>query len=192
MPTWLNTSSVRARAAAPVSPRCSNEISPICFSIVCSGLSDVIGSWNTIVMSSPRTRRISRSESGSRLRSLNVTLPDGWCAAGYGKSLRIDSAVADLPEPGSPTNATVSPLPMSNDTRSTASVWRSPKPKATERSRMERRGEVMKSAGQVRRYPLRLAQNRGFRQAVLDQYLPRETRRSGFEWLSQHEWHREA
>ena len=50
-----------ARAAAPVRPRCSSKISPICFSIVCSGLSEVIGSWNTMVMSSPRTRRMSRS-----------------------------------------------------------------------------------------------------------------------------------
>ncbi len=40
MPTWPRTSSVRARAAAPVSPRCRSRTSPICFSIVCSGLSE--------------------------------------------------------------------------------------------------------------------------------------------------------
>ena len=50
-----------ARAASPVSPRCSSRISPICFSIVCSGLSEVIGSWKMMVMSLPRTSRISRS-----------------------------------------------------------------------------------------------------------------------------------
>ena len=59
-------SRVRARAAAPVNPRCSSNISPICFSMVCSGLSEVIGSWNTMVMSSPRTRRISLSVSCKR------------------------------------------------------------------------------------------------------------------------------
>jgi hypothetical protein len=37
------------------------RISPICCSIVCSGLSEVIGSWKIMVMSLPRTLRISRS-----------------------------------------------------------------------------------------------------------------------------------
>jgi hypothetical protein len=90
--------------------------------MVCSGLSEVIGSWKTMVMSSPRTRRMSRSDSGSRSRPLKVMAPEGWCAAGYGNSLRIDKAVTDFPEPDSPTSATVSPGPMSNETRSTASV----------------------------------------------------------------------
>src|SRR5712692_4781806 len=52
-----------------------------------------------------------------------------------------DSAVTDFPEPDSPTSASVSPLRMSKETRSTASASRSPRPKATERSRTERRGE---------------------------------------------------
>ena len=33
---------------APASPWCSSSVSPICFSIVCSGLSEVIGSWKMI------------------------------------------------------------------------------------------------------------------------------------------------
>ncbi len=37
-------------------------------------------------------------------------LPEGWLAAGYGRSFITDSAVTDLPEPDSPTSATVSPL----------------------------------------------------------------------------------
>src|SRR5262249_14813151 len=51
-----------------------------------------------------------------------------------------DSAVTDLPEPDSPTSATVCPFPISNETRSTASVSRSRWRNATERSRTERRG----------------------------------------------------
>ena len=39
---------MRARVDA-ARPPCSAMISPICRSIVCSGLSEVIGSWNTIV-----------------------------------------------------------------------------------------------------------------------------------------------
>ena len=35
----------------------------------------------------------------------------------------IDSAVTDLPEPDSPTSASVSPFLMLNETRSTASVF---------------------------------------------------------------------
>src|SRR5262252_9608256 len=52
----------------------------------------------------------------------------------------IDSAVTDFPEPDSPTSASVSPLRISKETRSTANASRSPRPKATERSRTERRG----------------------------------------------------
>src|SRR5438132_12029542 len=51
----------------------------------------------------------------------------------------IDSAVADLPEPDSPTSATVSPSAMSKEMRSTASVSRVPWRKAMERSLTERR-----------------------------------------------------
>ena len=49
---------------------CSTSISPICFSIVCSGLSDVIGSWKMMVMSLPRTSRISRSDSVEQFLAL--------------------------------------------------------------------------------------------------------------------------
>ncbi len=82
MPTCPSSSIARARAASPRMPLCSSRISPICFSIVCSGLSDVIGSWKMIVMSLPRTCRISFSESGNRSRSLKRMEPDGCDAAG--------------------------------------------------------------------------------------------------------------
>ena len=72
MPTWLSSSTMRARAAAPVMPRCSSRISPICFSIVCSGLSEVIGSWKMMVMSLPRTWRISRSGRLQQFLALEV------------------------------------------------------------------------------------------------------------------------
>ena len=48
-------------------------------------------------------------------------MPEGWLADGYGKSFITDSAVTDLPEPDSPTSATVSPFLSSNEMRSTAS-----------------------------------------------------------------------
>src|SRR5262245_31634705 len=46
----------------------------------------------------------------------------------------IDSAVADLPEPDSPTSASVSPFLILNEMRSTASTCRSPPPNAIDRS----------------------------------------------------------
>src|SRR5262245_9378889 len=56
-----------------------------------------------------------------------------------------ESAVTDLPEPDSPTSASVSPLATSNDTRSTQSVSRPPWRNATERLRTERRGAAVAS-----------------------------------------------
>ena len=50
---------------------------PICRSIVCSGFSEVIGSWNTMVMSLPRTLRIASSSAAIRSCPLNSTLPEG-------------------------------------------------------------------------------------------------------------------
>ena len=58
----------------------------------------------------------------------------GWCAAGYGRSLSTESAVTDLPEPDSPTSATVSPFLMAKEMRSTASVSRAPCRKAVDNS----------------------------------------------------------
>ncbi len=124
MPTWVSSSSVRVRAASPARPWCSRRISPICFSMVWSGLSEVIGSWKMIEMRLPRTRRMSRSLRLSRSCPSKSIDPDGWLADGYGRSFITDSAVTDLPEPDSPTSATVSPFLMSKEMRSTASVVR--------------------------------------------------------------------
>src|SRR5437868_9900469 len=94
--------------------------------MVCSGLSDVSGSWKMMVMSSPRISRIWRSLSPIRSRPLKKMRPVGWLAAGYGRSFMTDSAVTDLPEPDSPTSASVSPFFTLNEMRSTASVSRLP------------------------------------------------------------------
>ena len=57
------------------------------------------------------------------------------CADGYGRSFITDSAVTDLPEPDSPTSATVSPFLTSKEMRSTASVVRAGLMEGDERSR---------------------------------------------------------
>src|SRR5204863_334335 len=60
-------------------------------------------------------------------------------------SFITESAVTDLPEPDSPTSASVLLFCRSNEMRSTASNCRSPWRNATERSRTERRGWFMAS-----------------------------------------------
>src|SRR5262244_184460 len=145
MPTCRSSSSVRARAIWLLTGLWSCMISMICASIVCSGLSEVIGSWKMIEMSLPRMPRIWLSDSDSNSCPLKRMLPDGCEAAGYGSNLSTDSALTDLPEPDSPTRATHSPRLISNEMRSTATeilpCWR----KATERSRMESSGWLMAS-----------------------------------------------
>src|SRR5256885_10290365 len=88
-------------------------------------------------MSLPRTWRISRSGRLSSSCPLKWIVPEGWLAAGYGKSFMTDSAVTDWHDPDSPTSATVSPFFRSKEMRSTARIWRSPWPNATESSRTE-------------------------------------------------------
>ena len=82
MPTCVKSSSVRARAIAPLMPLWRNRISPICASIVCSGLSEVIGSWKMIEMSLPRISRISFSAAVRRSRPRKRMLPEGCEAVG--------------------------------------------------------------------------------------------------------------
>ncbi len=61
---------------------CRCRISAICRSTVCSGLSEVIGSWKIIVMSLPRTLRSASSLTFSRSWPSKNTSPEGWLAAG--------------------------------------------------------------------------------------------------------------
>ncbi len=60
----------------------------------------------------------------------------------------MESAVTDLPEPDSPTSASVSPGAMSKETWSTAGML-APPPNATERSWTERSGEAVIGGGRI-------------------------------------------
>jgi hypothetical protein len=55
--TSSSSSRMRACAALPPRPLCNSRVSPICFSMLCSGLSEVIGSWKIIAMRLPRSLR---------------------------------------------------------------------------------------------------------------------------------------
>ena len=67
-PTRRRSSSTRARAAARFIALCTMRASATCFSIVWSGFSEVMGSWNTIAMRLPRM--VSRMRSGARSSSM--------------------------------------------------------------------------------------------------------------------------
>ncbi len=82
--------------------------SAICAPIDRTGLSDVIGScWiNEICL--PRISRISAGEAASRSLPSNRMPPDATRAL-IGSSRITEKAVTDLPQPDSPTSASVSP-----------------------------------------------------------------------------------
>src|SRR4051794_9845724 len=109
MPTRPNSSTARWSAAARSLPRCCSSVSVIWRPIVRTGFSEVIGSWNTMPISLPRIRRISSSESVIRSRPANHTSPPVMRPGGSGMRRMTDNALTDLPEPLSPTIATVSP-----------------------------------------------------------------------------------
>ncbi len=112
---------MRLRAAPFDMPRWIFKTSLTCVSTVCSGLSEVIGSWKMMEMRLPRTCRISGSGAWSKSLPSRKISPVGCCVPG-GSRRRIESAETVLPEPDSPTSATVSPFWMSNETLRTAST----------------------------------------------------------------------
>ena len=109
MPTSVRSSMARARAAASSMPRWMVSGSMICSPILSTGLSEVIGSWKIMAISRPRMRRISSSDSCSSSRPSKRTEPLGMRAVPGGSSCMTASAETDLPEPNSPTIATISP-----------------------------------------------------------------------------------
>src|SRR2546422_5100309 len=85
-----------------------------------TGLSEVIGSWKIIAISRPRICRIASSESARRSRPLKRTRPPTMRPAGGATRRMMLSALTLLPQPDSPTRATVSPSPTSHETLSAA------------------------------------------------------------------------
>src|SRR6187431_2290821 len=81
-----------------------------------------------------------------------------------------DSAVADLPEPDSPTSARVSPFLMLNEMRSTASVARVPALKAIDRSLTASSGSMVMSM----RSPERLSRIEGVAHRLADEDQQRQ------------------
>ena len=145
MCTLRNISMARAMASRFDMPRCSTSASAICRPTVSTGFSEVIGSWKIIEMALPRTLRISGSASSSRLRPSNSMRPSAMRAGGIGSRRRIDIEVTLLPQPDSPTIASVSPGITSKLTPSTARTTPSRVWKCVFRFSTRRRGFALAS-----------------------------------------------
>ncbi len=109
MPTSVSSSTARARAAASSMRRWIVSGSMIWSPILRTGLSEVIGSWKIMAISRPRTRRISSSERARSSLPSKRTLPPVMRPVAAGSRRMTASAETDLPEPDSPTIATISP-----------------------------------------------------------------------------------
>src|SRR5215831_18932444 len=115
-----------ALAWARLTLSCSRTASAIWLPIVSTGLSEVIGSWKIIAMSLPRTARILSSPSASKSVPASLTEPPTMRPGGSGTSCMSDKAVILLPQPDSPTMASVSCGASEKLTPSTAftTPWR--------------------------------------------------------------------
>src|SRR5439155_1250955 len=102
-----------------------------------TGLSAVIGSWNTMAMRVPRIARNSLSDLVSSCSPCSRIEPVSTRIAAFGSRPITACAVTDLPEPDSPTTQTISSAPTVRLMRCTACVL-SPPLMATERSETSR------------------------------------------------------
>ncbi len=106
-PTSSSTSTARLRASTVDHP-CALRPSVTCLPMRITGFSELIGSWYTMPIFAPRTARREDSLSGTRSWPSSSTRP-AVTEAPVGSSPATLNAVNDLPEPDSPTTATVSP-----------------------------------------------------------------------------------
>ena len=100
----------RQRLSRSTSRDAATSASAICRPIVSTGLSEVIGSWKIIEISLPRIFRISVSVKLEQIAALEQHASPLTVLPG-GDAIRrmIDSDVTLLPQPDSPTIASVSP-----------------------------------------------------------------------------------
>ena len=112
-------------------PRCRVSTSATCSPTVSTGFSEVIGSWNTALISRPRSARSLAPSIFRRSWPAYSMRLAGSTRAFSGSRRRIDMAETVLPLPDSPTSASVEFSRMSKLTPRTASTTASPVVKRT-------------------------------------------------------------
>src|SRR5438552_4563243 len=136
-------SSTRLRRSFGSSAVWTSSTSPIWSPTRSTGLSAVIGSWNTMAMRVPRVARRSASDLVVSSSPSSLIEPLSTAIAFFGNSPITACAVTDLPEPDSPTTQTISLAPTERLMPRTA-CGRSPRPLiATERLAISRTGALI-------------------------------------------------
>ncbi len=120
IPTHPSSSSALADAWALVNGRCRRSVSVSWCPMVRTGVSDVIGSWNTMAMREPHSDFASPRVSVATSRPSTSTRDPGRTMAFGGRMFITALDRTDLPEPDSPTIPSVRPGFTSRVTPSTA------------------------------------------------------------------------
>src|SRR5215468_9208894 len=128
---------------------CSSIVSLICAPMLSTGLRDVIGSWKIIEISLPRTAWICDSSSSSRSRPSSSIEPPTIRPGGSGMSRITESAVMLLPQPDSPTIASVSRGRSVKERSSTALMMPSRVKKYVRSPATSRTGRPVRSSGRL-------------------------------------------
>src|SRR5215210_2822427 len=118
--TSSSSSTARSAARLPDMARCRFRLSSICLPTRIVGSSEVIGSWKTIAIFVPRMPCIRLSECFRRSSPSKRISPPRTMVFVSGFNLMMLLAATDLPEPDSPTTASVSPRLRSNEAPRTA------------------------------------------------------------------------
>ncbi|MNQ63942.1 hypothetical protein D3C85_783420 [compost metagenome] len=119
MPTCTSSCTARVLASACVRFRWTCMVSTNWLSTVCSGSSEVSGSWKIMPMRRPRTLRFCAGVSVSMRSPFSSTDPPAKRPGASSKPITALPMV-DLPAPDSPTTPRISPFSRASDTPSTA------------------------------------------------------------------------
>ncbi len=138
MPTRSSSSTACSQASFLDRSRCTRRAWARSRPTLKTGVSADIGSWKTMPMSLPRTRASAASSIAARSRPPSRIRPPTRAVGG--SRPRRARAVADLPEPDSPTMPRVRPGRRSKSTPRTASTGPCSEGKETRRSRTDRTG----------------------------------------------------
>src|SRR5712671_5968552 len=145
MRTFFSISTAARGASGRVAPPWRTRTSAICWPTLRIGFSAVRGFWKIMESSRPRCSASSPSESAKRSEPPNIARPEVTLPA-VSRMPITAKAVTDLPEPDSPTSATVSPLSTSKPTCSKTVTVPERVRNSTERSSTARAGTAVNGA----------------------------------------------
>src|SRR5690349_12982170 len=151
MPTRPSSASARSSAALVSRMPCALNGSATCQPTPNTGLSDASASWNTMPISSPQRARHSAMGAPSTSAPSKRMLPPVMCAGGDARRRMMAAAVTLLPEPLSPSTASVSPRRTENVAPLTARTISRPLRNSTRRSFTSSRGGSSSAIGLRRR-----------------------------------------